>query len=101
MAAVRTVKTVGTSVFLQPGLCRGHVLHTVGTVVTVHLVGHTEPTSDVKAVSAEVKSADWLQRSTTTLVPHQVQNRAVKRRGDRWCWNHWSHALLRSESSKY
>ena len=42
MAAVRTVEAVRASVFLEPCLGRGHVLHTVGAVVGVDLVRDTE-----------------------------------------------------------
>ena len=66
MAAVRAIKAVGTTVLLQPRLCktkiqslwhsnifnwqvetcRRHVLHAIRAVVGVHLVAHTEATSD-------------------------------------------------------
>ena len=45
MTAVWTVEAVCTSVLLEPCLCRRHVLHAVGAVVAVHLVGDTETTS--------------------------------------------------------
>ena len=44
VAAVRAIKTVGTTVLLQACLCRGHVLHAVGTVMRVHLMAYTETT---------------------------------------------------------
>jgi len=97
MTAMWTVEAVCTSVLLEPCLCRRHVLHAVRAVVAVHLMGDTETTSDVQTMPAEVQPADWLERTTATLVPHQVENRVVKRRGHWW----GGHLSCRSESSKY
>ena len=49
-----------------------HVLHAVGTVVTVHLMTHTEPAPHIQTVTTEVELRDWLQTPTTALVPHQL-----------------------------
>ena len=56
-----------------------HVLHAVGTVVTVNLVGDTEPAPYVQTVPAEVEFGDWLEGAAATLVPHHLHHRHVKR----------------------
>ena len=80
------VKAVGTPVLLQACLCRGHVLHAVGTVVRVHLMAYTETTPDkqaltperhgllavpyVKTMSAEVQLAYWFEAATAATILH-------------------------------
>ena len=82
VTAVGAIKTVGTTVLLQACLCRGHVLHAVGAVVTVHLVTHAEPAPDVQAVAAEIQLRDGLEAAAAALVPHQLLDTRIKRGPD-------------------
>ena len=74
VTAVGAIKTVGTTVLLQACLCRGHVLHAVGTVMRVHLMAYTETTPGKHALTPERREQystlcqDNVCRSTTCIL---------------------------------